>query len=54
MAPGRERAALRGKSNDNASLVEGKNAAVVATRKLTSDTDHIPQRFSARVNAFTR
>ena len=37
------------KSNDNA-LVEGKNAAVV--RKHLG-YDHIPQRFSARVNAFT-
>ena len=36
------------KSNDNA-LVEGKNAAVV--RKHLG-YDHIPQRFSARVNAF--
>ena len=36
-------------SNDNA-LVEGKNAAVV--RKHLG-YDHIPQRFSARVNAFT-
>ena len=37
------------KSNDNA-LVEGNNAAVV--RKHLG-YDHIPQRFSARVNAFT-